>query len=963
VWARVVNKNPDSLEQTSEMARHLGILMLLLLGAAVDQALAGCGNELLETGESCDDGNTAAGDGCSAACTIECGFTCSAWRSGFQQSCALTCGDGITMASEQCDDGNTEAGDGCSENCREISPSWSCVQLPPEEGSCGGKSECYGSKTLKFLRGNMGTGDRFEAGQELRPVIRGAMPGTNVTVRLQCIFERETAKCLQGWLVGDRSVMVVRTARNGSIAEFNLHITYAGSAYILAFSTLTDGAGAQAVSQAFTVHGAAPTELKIVRPPEPSAQVHTAILGNPSIAAYDRFGNAVVGVRIKTEALLVDSPYLENLISESDLSVFVAGDTLKETEVDGIATFGNIVMTQTGNYTITWSFKDQQTVRTTPLGITSTPIQPKVIQFLINEDWTTGWVNQRGNLLRTALGKICKISPLYFRIVSAVPAKNMPGYLVSAVETAIPAARRRMGESSGELEIQGDRTLARAEAEQQLVWDTLRPQGEGVQGDIGGRRKFIRYPDVVAYITVDMNPLDGRRSELLTAGVRGVLFEDGKGLGKKFEIPDSKDDVSKKPAELSIDTKMLSLVMSTITGGCVFVGAVTSLTMSIGVCHVEKVALSSDFFFVRQVKVASIMMIEQLQYLGLIERIGNGLETEYMKDLAQFSDGFNWAHLRNFKMLPRFLGNRTRTESELTAEEIYQIQCEDATNEWLVVFLTIIVLASLCFVSRVSLLLSVDIVQKKFRQAQDIPFMLRPSAWSGPALLVLSYGFFGACSRAICGGCLGPTLLSAFLGLIPFLLLFGSALYQIKSTEAFKLLHARIVLTRHEEVPYSKLQRLLWTFTEQFEQRFPDAVVTEDQERVFLKYGWFFEDWCYRAYHWGALVLLKKLILVFLLELRSEKINITCVMFLLGVDALLFLLVRPYFRCECPASSAAATTDISVILLSLLLQTLISLGIMQQRSQWIGQHLSSTQFCDRRPGRPYPHASRWSFRH
>jgi cysteine-rich repeat protein len=938
--------------------QHLGTLMLLLLGAAVDQALAGCGNDLLETGESCDDGNTAAGDGCSAACTIECGFTCSAWQVGFQQSCAPSCGDGMKMASEQCDDGNTVAGDGCNENCV-ISPSWSCLELPSLEGSCGGKSECYGSETLAFLPGEMGTGDRFEAGKQLRPVVRGAMPGTNVTVRLRCIFE--TAKCLQEWLVGDRSVMAVRTARNGSIAEFNLHVTYAGSAYALAFSTGTGGAGAQAVSQVFTVHGAAPTKLSLVRPPEPSVQVHTAIRGNPSIAAYDRFGNAVVGVRIKTEALLVDSPYLENSISNSDLSGFVDGDTLKETEVDGIATFGKIVMTQPGNYSITWSVLDAQTVRTTPLGIESTPRQPKSIQFLINEDWTTGWFNLRGNLLRTALGKICKISPLYFRIASAVPAENLPGYLVSAIETAIPAARRRMGESSGELEVQGDRTLARSEAELQLVGVPLRRQGEGVQGDIGGRRKFIRYPDVVAYITVDMNPPDGVQSELLTAGVRGVLFEDGKGLGKKFEAA-SKDYVSKKPAAFSIDTKMLSLVMSTITGGCVFVGAVTSLTMSIGVCHVETVALTSDFFFVRQLKVASMMMIEQLQYLGLIERIGNGLETGYLKDLAQFSDGFNWAHLRDFNMLPRILGNRTRTESELIAEDIYKIQCEDATNEWLVIFLSMIVLLSMFCLCRVSLLLLVNRLQKVFRQAQNIPFMLRASAWSGPLLLVLSYGFFGACSRAISKGCLGPTLLSCFLGFFPMILLFGSALYWIKSTGAFKLLHARIVLIQPQEVSRSKLQWLLWTITEQFEQRFPGAVVTEGQEAVFRKYGWFFEDWCYRAYHWGAVVLVKKLILVFALELHADNINVTCVMFVLAIDALLFILVRPYFRCECPASSPAAIAGISVIVLSLLQQTLTSLGIMQQRSQWIGQHLSSAQFCDRRPGRPYPHASHWSFR-
>jgi cysteine-rich repeat protein len=30
-----------------------------------------CGNEILEIGETCDDGNLAAGDGCSSTCQLE----------------------------------------------------------------------------------------------------------------------------------------------------------------------------------------------------------------------------------------------------------------------------------------------------------------------------------------------------------------------------------------------------------------------------------------------------------------------------------------------------------------------------------------------------------------------------------------------------------------------------------------------------------------------------------------------------------------------------------------------------------------------------------------------------------------------------------------------------------------------------------------------------------------------------
>jgi cysteine-rich repeat protein len=72
-----------------------------------------CGNGHLDEGELCDDGDTTAGDGCGATCTIEAGYGCT----GNPSVCAVTCGDGIKAASEACDDGNTTAGDGCGATC------------------------------------------------------------------------------------------------------------------------------------------------------------------------------------------------------------------------------------------------------------------------------------------------------------------------------------------------------------------------------------------------------------------------------------------------------------------------------------------------------------------------------------------------------------------------------------------------------------------------------------------------------------------------------------------------------------------------------------------------------------------------------------------------------------------------------------------------------------------------------
>lgn len=72
-----------------------------------------CGDGAIGGSEACDDGDTDAGDGCSAACAIEHGWTCS----GAPSVCATTCGDGSKAGAEQCDDGNAISHDGCSSTC------------------------------------------------------------------------------------------------------------------------------------------------------------------------------------------------------------------------------------------------------------------------------------------------------------------------------------------------------------------------------------------------------------------------------------------------------------------------------------------------------------------------------------------------------------------------------------------------------------------------------------------------------------------------------------------------------------------------------------------------------------------------------------------------------------------------------------------------------------------------------
>ena len=98
-----------------------------------------CGDNTVDPGEQCDDGNTVGDDGCSADCLSDetCGNdvadttitptpeVCDDGNNVDGDGCSAdclsdeTCGNGTedTAAGEVCDDGNTDPSDGCSANC------------------------------------------------------------------------------------------------------------------------------------------------------------------------------------------------------------------------------------------------------------------------------------------------------------------------------------------------------------------------------------------------------------------------------------------------------------------------------------------------------------------------------------------------------------------------------------------------------------------------------------------------------------------------------------------------------------------------------------------------------------------------------------------------------------------------------------------------------------------------------
>jgi len=135
------------MAKTTKALASLLFGMILLTGwsftAAEASSVVPCGNGSYQSslGEQCDDGNTASGDGCSAACQIEAGFDCNTAQNP-TVCVAIVCGNGITQTGEQCDDGNTANGDCCSAACSFESAATVCRA---SGGVCDTPETCTGS--------------------------------------------------------------------------------------------------------------------------------------------------------------------------------------------------------------------------------------------------------------------------------------------------------------------------------------------------------------------------------------------------------------------------------------------------------------------------------------------------------------------------------------------------------------------------------------------------------------------------------------------------------------------------------------------------------------------------------------------------------------------------------------------------------------------------------------------------
>lgn len=102
---------PGSSNCTTKGA--VGAMGLILKSDCADVAkVPVCGDNVKDTSEQCDDGNTTNGDGCSATCTLEGVKKIDDGTTG-----KVVCGNGTKEKGEECDDGNTVSYDGCSSKC------------------------------------------------------------------------------------------------------------------------------------------------------------------------------------------------------------------------------------------------------------------------------------------------------------------------------------------------------------------------------------------------------------------------------------------------------------------------------------------------------------------------------------------------------------------------------------------------------------------------------------------------------------------------------------------------------------------------------------------------------------------------------------------------------------------------------------------------------------------------------
>lgn len=150
----------------------------VICGANDDAAIcqtARCGNGVVEVtnNETCDDGNTTGGDGCSRDCKRETDWICA--EPGKPCTSTIACGDGMVTGNEVCDDRNKVSGDGCSEDCKVVEPGWRCTAMGQRCRPICGDGKITGNETCDD--GNAMAGDGCSDGCQIESGFACTTPG------------------------------------------------------------------------------------------------------------------------------------------------------------------------------------------------------------------------------------------------------------------------------------------------------------------------------------------------------------------------------------------------------------------------------------------------------------------------------------------------------------------------------------------------------------------------------------------------------------------------------------------------------------------------------------------------------------------------------------------------------------------------------------------------------------------
>ena len=193
-----------------------------------------CGNGLLEAGETCDDGSTSPGDGCSSTCFVEAqpdGSDCTLGGNAACQSnvcdatetppsCepASSCGNGLLEGSEACDDGNTAVGDGCDPQCLLELGAGPCI-----DGAQCGSGVCNTMASIPVCAVPVGCGNGVLNANETCDdgnQVNGDGCDQSCTLKNEwhggggCAVSRESESGGQGWLLSLLIVGLVRQRRH-----------------------------------------------------------------------------------------------------------------------------------------------------------------------------------------------------------------------------------------------------------------------------------------------------------------------------------------------------------------------------------------------------------------------------------------------------------------------------------------------------------------------------------------------------------------------------------------------------------------------------------------------------------------------------------------------------------------------------------------------------------------------------